>query len=160
MALVIVLGAGATYGQKRNVSSEKYLSPDRSLIATITSSRKSDATAESSVEVRDSFGRLLGGHSYTSEDGEHGYGVVKAQWTPDSQYFVFSLESSGGHQSWHSPVQYFGRKGRAFRSLDDALGDAVIGPQFLVAAPDKVTVDLYFGNKRVTASLSNLKAAK
>jgi hypothetical protein len=42
----------------------------------------------------------------SSEDSEHGFGIVKAAWTPDNKYFVFSLTSSGGHQSWHFPKHF------------------------------------------------------
>lgn len=161
-AVVMTLYAVNIYGQKRNVSSDlvKYPSPDGSLVAVVTSHRQPKATAESEIEVRTPSGKLLAHQSYTSEDGEHGYGVSKAQWTPNSKYFVFSLESSGGHQAWRSPVQYFSRVDDSFLSLDDALKNAVMSPQFVIAAPDKVTVDLYFGNKSVTASLSALKAAR
>jgi len=55
------------------------------------------------------------------------------------RYFVYSLESSGGHSAWHSPVQYFSRARNKIVSLDDALNDAVMNPQFLLSAPDNVT---------------------
>lgn len=116
-----------------------------------------EATDESEVLVQTASGKILGRRNYRSEDGEHGFGVTKAQWTPDSQFFVYSLDSSGGHQAWHSPVQYFSRKSDSFVSLDDALNDAVMNPQFSVEAPDKVTVELYFGKKTSTVSLSSLK---
>jgi hypothetical protein len=44
-------------------------------------------------------GAMLCVLDYSSEDGEHGFGLVKGQWTADSKYFVFSLRSSGGHQA-------------------------------------------------------------
>ena len=136
----------------------KYPSPDGLFVAIVTSSHKPQATAESKVELHTSSGKLVAQRNYSSDDGEHGYGVTKAEWTPDSRYFVFSLESSGGHQPWHSPVQYFSRKDDSFLSLDDALNNAVMNPQFVIEAPAKVTVDLYFGNKTLTASLSELSA--
>jgi dipeptidyl aminopeptidase/acylaminoacyl peptidase len=158
----VTLCVGSSYGQKSGVPSElmKYLSPDGSLVAIITSFHEREATAESKVELRLASGKLVAQRSYSSDDGEHGYGVAKAQWTPDSRYFVFSLESSGGHQPWHAPVQYFSRKSDSFLSLDDALDNAVTNPEFVIEAPYKVTVDLYFGNKTATASLSTLKAAR
>lgn len=105
-------------------------------------------------------GRLLAQRSYTSDDGEHGYGVVKAQWTPDSQFFVFSVVSSGGHQPWRSPVEYFNRKTHGFFNLDDVLNDAVINPEVVIGAPDTVTVDLLLAKKAVTVSLSTLKLSR
>jgi hypothetical protein len=161
-AVTVILGGSAIYAQERNVSSEtmRYPSPDGTFLAIVTSLHKLGATPESKVELRTEAGTVLEDQSYTSDDGEHGYGVTKAQWTPDSGYFVFSLESSGGHQAWHSPVRYFSRKDHTFLSLDDALHNAVMSPQFIIGAPDKVTVNLYFGNKTVTASLSDLEAPK
>jgi hypothetical protein len=110
------------------------------------------------VEIKSAAGKVLARTDYSSEDGEHGFGVTKAAWTPDSRFFVYSLESSGGHQAWHSPVRFFSRGTARTLSLDDKLGDAVMNPQFKVDAPDKVTVELWFGKKELTVSLSSLEA--
>ena len=50
---------------------------------------------ESRIEFKSSDGKIACSLDYSSEDNEHGFRVVKAEWTPDSQYFVFSLTSSG-----------------------------------------------------------------
>ena len=102
------------------------------------------------------FSRVLARRNYGSEDGEHGYGVTKAAWTPDSQFFVYSLESSGGHQSWHTPVQFFWRSENKIISLDDALKDAVTNPQFLLSAPDCLTVEVMLSKQTKTVSLHDL----
>jgi hypothetical protein len=47
--------------------------------------------------------------SFASADGEHGYGVRRAVWTPDSRYFVFDLASSGGHSPETAPIYLFDR---------------------------------------------------
>jgi hypothetical protein len=107
--------------------------------------------------LRTKSGVLLVRRDYSSEDGEHGYGVTKAAWTPDSQFFVYSLENSGGHQAWNSPVRFFSRRSNKILSLDNALHDAVTNPDFALAAPDKVTVELYFSKREVTVSLSSLR---
>ena len=133
-------------------------SPDKSLIAIVKSFR-SGGGPESRVEVETRSGERLAEWSYRSGDGSHGFGVAKSQWTPDSMYFVYSLESSGGHQPWHSPVQYFSCKDKSFQSLDNALNGAVSNPEFGISAPDEVTVDLYM-NKYATVSLSKLQAAR
>jgi|SRR6267378_2052770 len=54
---------------------------------------------ESRVEFYSPQHEMLCALDYSSEDSEHGFGIVKAAWTPDNNYFVFSLTSSGGHQS-------------------------------------------------------------
>ena len=136
---------------------EKYTSPDHTIVAVVISTQVPDATRESRIEIRLKSGKLLVGKNYHSEDGEHGYGVTKAEWTPDSQFFVYSLESSGGHQSWHSPVQFFSRGHDNIHSLDGALSDAVMNPDFSISAPDKVKVELWFSKKVLTVSLSSLK---
>ena len=138
----------------------KYMSPDEAVVAIVASAKIPEATAESRVELRAKSARLLARRNYRSGDGEHGFGVTKACWTPDSQFFVYSLESSGGHQAWHSPIQFYSRRDNKIFSLDDALNDAVINPQFSVTAPNRVTVDLQSGGKTKTVSLASLRHRK
>jgi len=154
----LFLGGSLCSGQKQILSShlEKYTSPDGAVVAVIKSAKTLEATDESHVELRTKSGKLLMKRDYSSEDGEHGYGVTKAAWTPDSQFFVYSLESSGGHQGWHSPVQFFSRKQGKVFSLDDSLNDAVMNPEFSVSALDRVTVELYFSNQTKTVALGSL----
>lgn len=106
---------------------EEFKSPDGMLVALVRYTKAPEATSESRIEVKTRTGRLLVKRNYSSEDGEHGYGVTKAEWTPDSQFFVYSLESSGGHSAWHSPMQFFSRNDRKITSLDDLLHDAYMG---------------------------------
>ena len=121
---------------------ERFLSPDGTIIALVRSTKAREATIESRIELWSQRGRVLAGRSYVSPDGEHGYGITRAVWTPDSQFFVYSLESSGGHQAWHTPVRFFSRSTNEIFSLDNALKDSVIDPQFVVSAPDSITVKL------------------
>src|SRR4051812_16529461 len=121
---------------------ESFTSPDGTMTAFVRSTRAPEATKESRIEVRSKGGRVLVSRSYISQDGEHGQGVRKAAWTPDSRFFVYSLESSGGHQAWHTPVHFFSRNRDEIANLDDVLKDAVINPQFVVSAPDSITVEL------------------
>jgi hypothetical protein len=46
-------------------------------------------------------GTALFDTSFASKDHEHGFGVIQADWTADSKFFVFCMNSSGGHQPWH-----------------------------------------------------------
>src|SRR5207248_11363542 len=133
---------GGAQQQADSPQIQKFSSPDGKIVAFVRSRKAPEATSESRVELRSQNGRVLARRNYGSEDGEHGYGVTKAAWTPDSQFFVYSLESSGGHQSWHTPVQFFWRSENKIISLDDALEDAVTNPQFLLSAPDCLTVEL------------------
>jgi hypothetical protein len=155
-------------GQRRNVAPAqvgefpgpvpvRYESPNKAVIAVIFPVGKpGNKSYESRVELRSNSGKVLAQRDYDSADGQHGYYVQKAAWTPDSKFFVYSMESSGGHQPWHSPVEFYSRSHDKIFSLDDALHDAVTNPQFLVTAPDRVTVELWFSKTTRTVSLSAL----
>jgi hypothetical protein len=74
--------------------------------------------SETRIEFYSPQNQMLCALDYSSEDGEHGFGVVKAEWTPDEKYFVFSLASSGGHQPWQTPKFIYSVGTREIRSLD------------------------------------------
>jgi hypothetical protein len=115
-------------------------SPDGALCAHIVSVGKHKAPFhEDRVDIRDAKEQLVASKSFKSPDGEHGRHVAKSQWTPDSQFFVFTTESSGGHSPWHWTPWFFDRQKKNFRLLDDATGP-VIKPEMKVAAPDWVEV--------------------
>jgi hypothetical protein len=79
-----------------------YPSPDGALRALVFPADISlDATPdmESRVVLRTSKGNTLTSKSHSSPRGMDGYYVVTAKWSPDSQFFVYSLSSSGGHWS-------------------------------------------------------------
>lgn len=135
---------------------DQFTSPDGNIIARIRSTKAPGATSESRIELRTKDGRVLTARDYASKDGEHGYGIVREAWTPDSQFFVYSLESSGGHQAWHTRVHFFSRRDNKIVELDQVLKDAVANPQFLISAPDRVTVELWFSKETRTVSLGHL----
>ena len=139
---------------------KQYESPDKTLVASVIATNTGTAidSSENRVEVRSATGKLLTQEDFTSQDGEHGYAVAKAAWTPDSQFFVFSLENSGGHSPWHSPTKFYARKQQRIMSLDEALHNSVTG-EFVIGAPDKVTVHVWFKKRKVTVSLSELAEA-
>lgn len=144
---------------KESSLQQEYVSPDRKLIATVLPAGPKlgrGAGRECRVEVRTESGKVLGKSDYSSQDGEDGFGVAYAKWTPDSRFFVYSLENVGGHQLWHSPVQFFSQKMKKIFSLDDLLVDAISNPHFSVIAPDRVKVELYFRKQVQTVSLSSL----
>lgn len=111
-------------------------SPDKALQAkVIPIGQRSFGGGESRIEIRGTNGRRIYSISYSSPDGEHGWNVVHAAWTPDSKFFVYSLQSSGGHQAWHSPIKFYCRLDNKLRSLDKRLGP-VTDPKFSIEAPD------------------------
>ena len=115
---------------------QKYVSPDGKLQGLVIAvGQVDDRARESRVEIRDSRGKIVLTKSFASKDGEHGYIVYEAAWTPDSQFFVFSTGSSGGHQPWHSPIYFYCRSDRRLRRIDDYIGP-VTDPNFELSAPD------------------------
>jgi hypothetical protein len=84
---------------------DRFSSPDGKLVAVVIHVGKEAGLGnyDSRVELRTKEGSLCS-KDYSSNDSEHGYAVAKAAWTADSQFFVYSLQSSGGHSLWHTPV--------------------------------------------------------
>jgi hypothetical protein len=79
--------------------------------------------------------------SFASSDGEHGVVIEKATWSPDSEFFVFSGYSSGGHQPWRAPLFIYGRARNTIYELDKCVpGIAVVESGFEMVAPHLVRV--------------------
>lgn len=133
IALLVSLHAGAIAGEI-----SKYPSPDGKLTALVVPLPGAlYGAGENRVEIRSRDGSLLFSHSYGSEDGEHGYGLEHAAWTPDSKFFVYSLSSSGGHQPWHFPTDFIEAGTLRLHRLDEYRGP-VTTPDFTVLPPDRV----------------------
>jgi len=136
LIFVIVLNAQIFAAEPRLGAPKTYLSPDQTLrVFVVPLPNAPYGQGESWIEMRNASNKLLFSHSFGSEDGEHGFGVEQAAWTPDSQFFVFSMSSSGGHQPWHSPTYFVARRDNKLRSLDDYLGP-ITDPEFKVGPPD------------------------
>ena len=118
----------AAGGGKRNYFS----APDNLYGAAIITTK----TRESEVAIGPSHGKVRFRKSFASADGEHGARVTKGAWTADSRFFVFMIESSGGHQPWHRPMFFWDRRDNRLYSLDQHIG-AVTGG-FELAPPDIV----------------------
>ena len=140
-----------------NPKPDFYRSPDGNMVALSRYPKPLFTPTESRIQITTKDARVLAERNYGSEDGKHGYGITRAAWTPDSQFFVYKLESSGGQEPWHSPVHFFSRKDNKFVELDPLLNDAVSNTlQFLVSPPDRVTVDLWLSKQTRTVSLGHL----
>ncbi len=92
------------------------------------------AKGESQLEIRLLTGEILIKKSYASEDGQHGEIVDQVEWTPDSQFLVYSMYSSGGHQPWHSPIDFYSRKQNAVINLEARVA-LIADPEFHVIGP-------------------------
>lgn len=96
---------------------------------------------ESRVEIHDMKGAILATKDFKSADGEHGRNVQEMEWSPNSQFFVFSTASSGGHSPWHWQTYLYDRKGKVFKEVDDFTGP-VIKRNFKLTAPDWIEVQV------------------
>jgi|SRR5271169_97367 len=115
-------------------------SPDKSIVAKIISTgKREDAGSESRIEIRTVKGKLLCSKSYLSDDHSHGDQIWKAEWTPDSKFFVFNSVSSGGHQPGHVLTRFWMRNENKIDVLDPYVGIWVMG-DFKLKTPDSVTV--------------------
>jgi hypothetical protein len=102
----------------------------------VHSTKKVEATPESRLEFYGRNKQLFCALDYSSRDGEHGYGVEKAGWTPDGSYFVAALASSGGHQAWHSRTIIYSQDKKWFVNLDDFVdGLGISSSSFELIAP-------------------------
>ena len=70
-------------------------------------------------------------------DGNHGQIIERAAWTPDSQFFVFTTFSSGGHSAWHHWTFVWRRRDGKIHNLDDAYSPTMTD-RFRPDAPDRI----------------------
>ncbi|MEW5744534.1 MAG: hypothetical protein AB1805_03720 [Nitrospirota bacterium] len=158
MMVAILPSAGHAGGQK------EYRSPDGRLRALVIDVGK-DRTGlpESRIEIRKTNGALVFEKDYSSPDGSHGWVVASATWTPDSMFFVFGMYSSGGHQPWQNPVNFYSRRHKRVFSLNKYVG-TITDPEVQVVAPDIVKVIARkkgrIEDTEVIASLSKLLKQK
>ena len=76
---------------------------------------------ESRVVIRTSDSDTLISKDYSSPRGANGYYVVNAKWSPDSQFFVYSMSSSGGHSPWSFPIMVYGRQKNRIAGFSDMI---------------------------------------
>jgi hypothetical protein len=120
-----------------------YASPDHALHAVVLPvdvSLNATPDMESRVVFRTAKGDTLTSKDYSSPRGANGYYVVNAKWSPDSQFFVFSMSSSGGHSPWSYPTMVYSREKNAIAKLSDMIdGKPLLSADFSFAAPHTLT---------------------
>jgi hypothetical protein len=127
-------------------------SPDQHLRACVSSVGKHEAPFnESRIEIHDVNNRILAFKDFRSADGEHGRNVQKNEWAPDSQFYVFSTASSGGHSPWHWQTYFYDRRANTLREVDDFTGP-IIKRDFTLSAPDWIEVTVQ-GTKSDSADI-------
>src|SRR5262244_523078 len=120
-----------------NVKPQIYPSPDgvlRALVFPVDVSLYATPDMESRVVIRASNSDTLISKDYSSPRGANGYYVVNAKWSPDSQFFVYSMSSSGGHSPWSFPMMVYGRQKNRIAGFSDMIdGKPTLSPDFRFA---------------------------
>jgi hypothetical protein len=109
-----------------NIAPQIIEAPNRAFRAVIYPADISlDATPdmESRVVIRTQRGDTVGSRDHSSPRGANGYYVYRGAWSPDSQYFVYSLVSSGGHSPWSFPIMVFSAKRGQFAPFSEMIGN-------------------------------------
>jgi len=114
-------------------------SPDRKCEAVILVANES---AEFILEVRDSAEHVLFKKDYTSINQDGGLTLAQAQWTSDSQFFVYSTWHAGGHQAVNSPTFAYSRTANKIFDLQDRLGYIDVS-DFTLSSPDVIHTEVW-----------------
>jgi hypothetical protein len=131
----------------QNVKTQIIVSPDKTTHAQIFPmdiSLYATPDMESRVVLRSSSGDTLTSRDYSSPRGTNGYYVASALWSPDSQYFVFSLISSGGHSPWSFPMKVYSLKKNLIANFSDMIGgNPTMSDQFRFSGPHTVVASTW-----------------
>lgn len=117
----------------------EYPAPNGQATAVITDTSATDC--EFALEIPSADGSIAVRKDYRSEDHEHGECLGMTQWTPDSRFFVFSLENAGGHQSWRTPIEAYSVETRRMIELEKFLPDPITASGFRLFPPDEIEVE-------------------
>ena len=91
---------------------------------------------ESRIVIRTAKGDTLTSKDYSSPRGTNGYYVIDAKWSPDSQFFVYSMASSGGHSPWSFPMMVYSRQKNRIAGFSDMIeGRPTLSADFHFAGP-------------------------
>jgi hypothetical protein len=120
-----------------------FVSPDkvlRAVVYPVDISLDVTPDMESRIVIRSSSGDTLTSKDYSSPRGTNGHYVDVAKWSPDSQFFVYSMMSSGGHSPWSFPIMVYGRKSSLIVNFSDMIGGKpTLSGEFDFSGPHTVT---------------------
>jgi hypothetical protein len=135
----LLLSQPRAQGSCQDVKPRTFTSPDKKTIASVLAVDKGlNATPdmESNVAIRSGAGATLASKDYSSPSGANGYYVLNAKWSPDSQFFVYTMMSSGGHSPWLFPTWVYSVKRNAFANFSDMInGSPIVSGTFTIAKP-------------------------
>lgn len=118
-----------------------FISPDTTRAARITTVQDSGGrNLESKIEFRRGRRDRLGYQNFISKNHETGFGILKAAWTFDSRFFVFSTMASGGREAGCFPTFFYSKDDNKVRSLDGAIKIKIADPEFFIDPPDIVWI--------------------
>jgi hypothetical protein len=124
-----------------------YPSPDgalRTLVFPVDVSLYATPDLESRVVIRTSKSDTLTSKDYSSPRGANGYYVFNAKWSPDSQFFVYSMSSSGGHSPWSFPMMVYSRQKNRIAGFSDMIkGEPTVSGDFHFAGPHTVVASTW-----------------
>ena len=129
-AFVLILATAPSQGWTAEL--QRYASPDKSYEATVVTLK----TGESKIHIAKPHGKLFFEKSFESDDGEHGDTIIQAAWSPNSRFFVFMTQHSGGHSPLMHPIYFWDRRDNQLRMLDYVVGGITGG--FTIETPDIV----------------------
>ena len=122
-----------------NVKPAIYASPDgalRALVVPVDVSLYATPDMESRIVIRTAKGDTLTSKDYSSPRGTNGYYVIDAKWSPDSQFFIYSMASSGGHSPWSFPMMVYSRQKNRIAGFSDMIeGRPTLSADFHFAGP-------------------------
>ena len=131
----------------RYVVPQIFVSPDkemRALVFPVDVLLDATPDLESRVVIRSSAGDTLTSKDHSSPRGMNGYYVYLAKWSPDSQFFVYSLVSSGGHSPWSFPIMVFGRNSLVIAKFSDMIdGKPILSGEFNFFGPHTLTASTW-----------------
>jgi hypothetical protein len=129
------------------IISKIHASPDKKLHAVVLPAEISlNATPdmESRVVIRSVTGDTLNSLSHSSPRGMNGFYVDAAQWSPDSQFFVYNLVSSGGHSPWSHPTMVYSVQRNKFGHLSEMIdGRPILSEKLQFSGEHMLTVSTW-----------------
>jgi hypothetical protein len=134
-------------GSCQDVKPRVFTAPDKKSIASVLPvdvSLNATPDMESRVVMRSSAGATLSSKDYSSPNGTNGNYVLNAKWSPDSQFFVYSMMSSGGHSPWSFPIAVYSVQKNEFASFSDMIdGSPTLSGEFTFSAPHTLNASIW-----------------
>ena len=141
--LAIVCVVSGTLNARPRHTAKRYDSPDKRYMAIVLTENPDSMGLESSVELRYMDGRFIGRRSYFTKSHGGGLGVVKAHWSTDGKFFIFSMVGSRGNYPGKFPTFYYSSIDNRIHALDPSVGMWITDPEFSLGFDDIVIVTVH-----------------